>query len=138
MNWKAIVAALIVVVVLPSCRATPIYNVNNASVTAPSGGSYTRDEVKTAILRAGNDLGWEMTPAEPGHLIGTLNIRRHMAQVDIYYDRNSYSIKYKDSANLKYDGSNIHRNYNSWIKNLDEHIRRELTSMKLTLRGTLR
>jgi hypothetical protein len=32
-----------------------------------------------------------------------------------------------DSTNLNYDGTNIHRNYNGWITNLDKAIRSQLT-----------
>lgn len=63
------------------------------------------------------------------NMVGTLNLRSHMAQVDIRYTTTSYSITYRDSKDLNYDGSNIHRNYNNWIRNLDQAIKQQLASL---------
>jgi len=52
-----------------------------------------------------------------------------MAQVDIKYSTIAYSITYKDSSNLKYDGTKIHSNYNGWIQNLDKAIKIQLSTM---------
>ena len=60
---------------------------------------------------------------------GTLNLRSHTAIVDITYDTRTYSIKYKDSTNLGYDGRNIHSNYNGWIENLDKGIQTQLVNL---------
>jgi hypothetical protein len=79
--------------------------------------------VEKAILRAGAARGWQMRKVRSGHIVATLNIRRHMAQVDITYNKKTYNIQYKDSHELKYDGSTIHNQYNAWIKNLDKDIR---------------
>ena len=69
-----------------------------------------------------------MRKEAPGHIIGTLNIRDHIAIVDITYNSDSYSITYKDSTNLNYNGTNIHRNYNNWINNLDNAIKVQLSN----------
>ena len=57
---------------------------------------------------------------------GTLLLRDHRAVVDIDYTPRTYSIRYKDSSSLDYDGSSIHKNYNGWIENLDRAIRNRL------------
>ena len=88
-----------------------------------------QEDVQKAIVRAGVGLGWEMKPVEPGLIVGTLHLRTHMAMVDIKYDTKNYSITYKDSSGLDYDGHNIHKNYNGWIQNLDNGIRSQLTSL---------
>jgi hypothetical protein len=46
--------------------------------------------------------------------------------VDIPYDTRRYSIVYKESANLGYDGTNIHRNYNRKVQELDRAIQDQL------------
>jgi hypothetical protein len=100
----------------------PIYNVTNHPI-APSGGTpRTLDQVKPAILGAGEARGWTMKEVAPGHLEGILRIRAHMAAVDIKYTTTSYSITYKDSSELLYDGSQIHEEYNKWIKDLQAGI----------------
>ena len=103
-----------------------LYNVNDAPVVVGKK-DYSMDEVKLAIVRAGAALGWNMQEVEPGKILGTLHLRSHMAQVDIPYSTNSYSIVYKDSDNLNYDGSKIHSNYNGWIQNLDRGIKTQLS-----------
>ena len=70
-----------------------------------------------------------MKEAEPGHIVGTLHLRKHMAIVDIPYSTNSYSILYKDSAQLDYNGDTIHQNYNGWITNLNNAIQQGMRTL---------
>ena len=74
------------------------------------------------IRRAGAGLGWRMEPLGPGLMRGTLNLRAHQAVVDIPYDTQRFSIRYAASSNLDYNGNAIHRNYNSWVQNLQNAI----------------
>ena len=99
----------------------------DAPVVEPaSGPKLTADQVKLAIQRAGATLGWQIKEVQPFLLEGTLNLRSHMAQVNIPYSAERYSIVYKDSKNLNYDGKNIHSNYNSWVQNLDRAIKAQM------------
>jgi len=109
---------------LIACTVAPVYEVTAAPIS-PAAASAA--DVQKAITRAGVRLGWQMNPVSPGKMQGTLVLRQHRAVVDIAYDAKSYSIKYKDSTNLNYDGSNIHRNYNGWVQNLERGIRAELS-----------
>lgn len=107
-----------------------IRNVENAPINVASG-NYDLSDVTKAIQRAGTGLGWQMKEQTPGHILGTLHIRSHMAQVDITYTLDDYSINYKNSNNLKYDATNdtIHRNYNGWIQNLTTAIDSQLINL---------
>jgi hypothetical protein len=107
----------------------PIYNVKGAPVEGPGGKPPTMAEVEKAIVRAGSALGWKMQPVKPGHVVGTLNLRSHTAIVDVTFDTRTYNINYKDSVELNYDGTNIHKNYNGWIQNLDKGIRAQLLNL---------
>jgi len=50
-----------------------------------------------------------------------------MALGTITYTRKSYSIQYLSSTgNVQYGQEEIHENYNNWVKNLDNVIRREM------------
>ncbi|MGD8429772.1 MAG: hypothetical protein PVH31_05150 [Ectothiorhodospiraceae bacterium] len=111
------------------CRTAPVYNVTDAPVSTMDDSPVTMDQVHDAIVRAGTSLGWRMKEVEPGHMVGTLHVRTHMAQVDINYTTEGYDITYKNSSNLKYDGTNIHSNYNGWIQNLDNAIQSELMTL---------
>ncbi|MGH8744379.1 MAG: hypothetical protein ACREUY_08895, partial [Burkholderiales bacterium] len=94
-----------------------------------SGQKISLDEVGKAITRAGVALSWQMKTVKPGNIVATLNLRGHTAVVDVTYNTQSYSINYKDSVNLKYDGKNIHPNYNGWIQNLDKGIRAQISAI---------
>lgn len=118
------------IIMLAGCVAPhPVRNINAEPVVGPAGRAVTLDEVGKAILRAGGTLGWEMKQVEPGYVLGTLKLRSHVAIVDVRYTTKNYSIKYKDSTNLNYDGTNIHNNYNGWISNLDRAIKTQLATL---------
>jgi hypothetical protein len=130
MNVKLPKVAILVLITLlfAGCRTSPIYNVHDARYTSPPS-NVTEQDVAEAIIAAGRGLGWIMKEKEPGHILATLHLRSHKAVVDIHYDRDSYDITYKDSANLKYDGTNIHTNYNGWIENLENAINANVSNL---------
>jgi hypothetical protein len=128
MKFGIAVAAAFVLAFVSACTSRPILNVTSAPVVT-SGKAVSPQAVEGAIVRAGTVLGWKMTPSRPGLVIGILDLRTHSAIVDVTYDANAYSIKYKDGVNLNYDGTNIHKNYNGWIENLDRNIRTELSRL---------
>ena len=125
-NLLIVLTVALVPAVTACTRTSPIHNVSNAVVTSKP---VKLEEVRTAIVRGGQSRGWEMTPGAPGHIVGTLYLRTHMAQVDIPYTTTSYSITYRDSKDLNYDGSSIHSNYNGWIHNLDQAIQQQLAKL---------
>ena len=97
--------------------------------TAPiqeGGGEFigfgTLSQRADQIRRAGAGLGWRMEQQGPGLVRGTLNLRTHQAVVDVPYDTQRFLIRYVSSSNLDYDGQVIHRNYNSWVQNLQRAI----------------
>lgn len=121
----AVVLASILALLIVGCRSAPVYNVSEQSVLS-SKSNLTLDDVSMAIVRAGGALGWQMKETKPGHILGTLHLRTHVAIVDVDYSTKSYSITYKDSTNLDYDGTNIHSNYNGWVQNLQKGIQTQL------------
>src|SRR5262245_11540928 len=122
------IAVVVVTLGLVACGTQPVYNVTAAPVVAGKPDPSLEDITK-AIVRAGAALGWQMAPTQPGHIAGTLYLRTHVAIVDVNYDQKSYTIKYRDSKNLDYDGTSIHKNYNGWIQNLDKGIRTQLSNL---------
>jgi hypothetical protein len=111
-------------VVLAGCRTAPVYDV--VAVPVVTTKPATMESVQNAIVLAGTGLGWVMEPQRPGTITGILNLRDHRAVVEVTYDTKAYSIKYKDSSNLNYNGTSIHKNYNGWVENLDKAIRSQL------------
>ena len=116
----SVVIVTAALVFLAGCRSNPVYNVDTAPIDVSA--KHSSKQIKKAIITAGSSLGWKMKEKKKGHIVGTLFLRKFVAIVDIRYNNKSYSITYKDSKNLNYDGKNIHKNYNGWIKNLDRRI----------------
>ncbi|MFZ1642336.1 MAG: hypothetical protein WAV07_13095 [Candidatus Contendobacter sp.] len=133
-TWLTLIGIL--ALMLAGCKSAPVNDVEWSWLTDVEGTpiltsthNYTLDDVRDAIQQAGVSLGWQMRGVRPGLIIGTLTVRKHMAQVEIPYDRKSYSIVYRDSQNLNYDGVNIHRTYNGWIKRLNDAIKVQLSRL---------
>ena len=120
MRTSVKVVALFCLLALAACRNAPVYTVEQAPLNAPKSASLS--QIGKAIKVAGAQLGWQMQDISPGKMVGKLYNRSHVAEVDIVYDKRNYSIRYKDSVNLKYDGTTIHKNYNSWVHNLQKAI----------------
>jgi len=121
-------AALAAVFAIAGCSVVPIMNVKNAPITSASGKPLSNVEVRSAILRAGATLGWQMKDEGPNMLVGTLQLRDHLAVIEIPYSSTDYSLKYRSSNNLKESSGNIHKNYNGWIQNLTRGINAQLTA----------
>lgn len=123
-------SVLLLALTLTACNTTTLQNVNSASYgVASTAQQLSLSQYETAIIRAGAERGWVFRRVGPGHLEGTIDVRnKHSATVDIFFDTQEFSIVYKDSDNLKYDAAarTIHRNYNSWVSNLERDIRREV------------
>jgi hypothetical protein len=120
---------------LVGCRTAPIYNVEHTPVHL-NKAKYSLGDVEKAIIRAGAGLGWQMDKVKPGLINGTLYLRDHVAKVTIPYSTQEYSIEYQDSQNLNYKPAEankprqIHKNYNSWIENLDQAIKTQLLAQE--------
>ncbi|MBJ7222273.1 MULTISPECIES: hypothetical protein [unclassified Brenneria] len=128
MKKQLILAGLICIAALAGCatRTVPV-----ANVTTPIAGQHTNDQIKTAILAAGQQRKWIMTPIYSGVIEGRLIQRSHVANIRINYSTTSYSINYVSSQNLLAGEGKIHRNYNSWINNLDRDIQLKLAEQQI-------
>lgn len=123
-----ITALALFTLAIGGCRTAPVKDIPKTPINA-SGASM--ENVSRAIISAGTGLGWIMKQRYPGMIEGTLTARRHMAKVSINYSTTSYSIRYKDSSELKYSATDktIHSNYNGWIDNLNNAIRSHLAML---------
>jgi hypothetical protein len=128
MRHSAKFAALVFALALAGCNTMPIQNVSDAPVTSASGTPLSNEQVRGAILRAGSTLGRQMRDDGPNKLMGTLQLRGHMAVVEIPYTSRSYSVKYRSSTGLDEKDGNIHKNYNGWIQNLTRGINAQLSA----------
>lgn len=133
---------LVIAITLAGCAAPRIVNIVDAPLKA-SRLDVTDDEVKQAIVRAGEALGWTMRVETLRKLVGVLTVRDETASVAIDYNTKMYSIKYRDSTNLGYkwkpisdyggtiaisgtEQGEIQKQYNDWVKKLDAAIKQEI------------
>lgn len=125
---------VMLLVVVAGCRTAPLYNVVDQSYAQPPvAAAPTLEDYKKAIIRGGAKRGWSFDEAGRGHLIGTVAVRgKHFATVDVTFDTEAFSITYNTSRNLNHDpGTNeIHPNYNSWVRLLQQDIQAEVTRIK--------
>jgi hypothetical protein len=125
MRQVLVMIVMAAVLVLAGCqRVVPVHNVPETQVYIPAEGD--AGAVREAIVAGARAKGWRVSEEGPGHIVASIAVRSHTAVADIFYDATSYSIQYKDSSNLKYDGERIHRNYNKWVILLDQQIQANL------------
>jgi hypothetical protein len=110
---------------LGACRSAPLYNVSHSPVKMYKA-DYALIDVEKAIMKAGLGQSWKMNVVSPGTIRGTLDVRSHQAVILVAFDEKEYSITYESSQNLDYYQGQIHKNYNAWIRHLDNAIQREL------------
>ena len=128
MGTQILRVCIVTVLLLVGCRTAPIYDVIKAPVVT-ADNKYTLTDMQRAIFRAATSLGWQPQKTGERRIIATLHQRDAIAQVAIDYTWRDYSIRYQDSSNLDYDGSNIRGGYNRWIRNLDKRIKVELSGL---------
>lgn len=108
-------------------RVAPLYNVVQAPIDVPRTVSMA--ELEKTIRVAAANRGWTVKRMGRGKIEARVAARDHVAVVDISYSRQSYSITYKSSVNLKYDGTRIHKNYNSWVQLLANDINARVSAL---------
>lgn len=124
-KWTSILALVAASFLLTACGVKPVHEVESKTVPSNIQNSV---QVKQAIMRAGNGLGWIIKEVDANTLEGVLFLRKHVAKITIPYSSSQYSLLYKSSEQLDYDADakTIHSNYNGWIMNLDRAIQAQL------------
>jgi hypothetical protein len=124
-SWSALLL-LPLLVLLMAGRQVPL--VDPEPIAVPAG--LTLPKVTKSIRAALVGRDWVISEEQPGHIVGTLNLRAHMAKIDITFDTSKVSLHYVDSKELMYAEKQgvklIHRNYLSWIQNLVTDINRNM------------
>ena len=125
------VAVVLLCIILPitGCRTAPVNNLENIAISG-SSKNLTMGKVESAIKKACHYHGWTTKKIKPGLIEATLLIRSHKAVVNIPFNTKRYSINYKSSTNLDYDGKNIHSQYYVWVRNLRKRIDFEIENME--------
>ncbi len=120
-------AVLISLSLTTAVHADTIKNIENHPVSAFSH-SMSLSNIARAIVQAGTERGWIMQSVDRNTVRARLEVRAHVAVVDITFTRKAYNITYVSSQNLNHRNGRIHRNYNRWIRNLEGDIAIELSN----------
>ncbi len=83
-----------------------------------------------AAIYGSGTVTWVFEKVKDGEIVGTLYDRNYMAKVTITFDTEKYTITYKDSTNLNYDGTKIHPSYDKWVTALKLNIDKTFTLKK--------
>lgn len=123
--WSSLLL-LPVLALLMAARQVPLVDPEPIAVPAGLAEAKVARSIKAALV--GRE--WVISEEQPGKLIATLNLRTHMAKIDISFDTSKVAIRYLDSRELMYGQKKgvtvIHRNYLSWIHNLVVDIQRNM------------
>lgn len=111
---------------LMGARQVPLENPEPIAVPAGLTDAKIARSIKAALV----GRQWVVSEEQPGKIIATLNLRSHMAKIDIGYDSSQVRIQYLDSKELMHGEKKgvtvIHRNYLSWVQNLVTDISRNM------------
>lgn len=126
---SVVALAMVLLFSVTGCKSTKIYDVPKQNVVE----KVSQKDVYKSIIRAATQRGWDVKKVKDGVIDATYAKREFSVTVTVTYSANSYDINYKESEGLKYDSEaqTIHKNYNSWVRNLRQSIDRELTLIKL-------
>jgi len=150
---KSVLRILMLVLVLAPAvvdAREPIVNLEDVPISMKADGtSFTLQEARAAIIRGCVAGGWAPFVDSEGVIHASLNVRdKHFAEVDITVTPTTYSVQYVSSKNLDYRVTAayeyyedpygirqkrhigqrflIHENYNIWIAELSNWIKKEL------------
>lgn len=123
-----LIASAFLATAVQAREAVPIVNYENQLVAKP----LTIDQVKQAIVNACAMNSWTVTkgPTE-NSITATLIVRnKHTVIVTIAYSKESFSVNYAGSINMKYQPNAgtgvIHPFYNKWSRDLVDTIQANL------------
>lgn len=123
-----LIASVFLATAAQAREAVPIINYENQLVAKP----LTIEQVKQAIVTAAAMNSWTITkgPTE-NSITATLVVRnKHTVIVNITYTKESFSVVYAGSINMKYQPNAgtgvIHPFYNKWTRDLVDTIQANL------------
>jgi len=127
-GWSLLLVPALVL--LMGSRQVPL--TDPAPITVPANVS--QDKVTQIIEQALSARNWRIVKHVPGEVDAVYDPRDFSVTIAVHYDPQKIQINYVTSSNLKYDERNgvryIHRNYESWIKNLVTDIQNGLMMAK--------
>lgn len=124
------VAVLGLFILVAACTR-PMHRVENSSYGWGPQKGVTLAQIQSAIEKTARDLQWELSDIKPGSFTAKRHwgATKHNIVVGVVYDRKAFSIRYKDSKNMSFDGSSIHHTYNDMVSTLQDHIKTNVSTL---------
>lgn len=135
MNILRLLAFCLAVVSMPAMagRASGIVvNHENVQLANASGQPASAEQIRRAFESAAMSRGWKITHEAPGRMLASYNKQnKHMVSCEITYSTGVFSLKYRDSLNMRYEPAangqgTIHPYYNKWVDFLIQDARAAL------------
>jgi len=114
-----------------ACATEAIHKVDKVNYGYYSKTPLTMEKVRSTIERTATRNGWQLSQQKDGSFVGKREWGggKHNIVVDVIYDVQAFSIKYRDSYQMKYDGSWIHNTYNRMVQKLEDDIVASVTAL---------
>lgn len=120
------IAILLLLVAVSAChRIQPIYSVQDHPIPSASL-SLSAEQITQTISRTAQTNGWSVEQVSPTELRATQKWKDHTAVVLISTNGRSFSIREEGSTNLRQQGNEIHRAYNTRVHTLEDAIDKRL------------
>lgn len=116
----AVIAAALAMAVTGCSNRQPM----EFGMTVQDPGGMDKETMRSIILQADARSRWALTPKDDGLIEGVLDTRGHRIEVAITYDASGYQIRFTRGMDTETGETIFYKRYNTWIKKLDQEIRR--------------
>jgi hypothetical protein len=113
-----------------ACTA-PIYKVESKPYGWGPQKGVTLAQVQSTVEETAKKLGWSLSDVKTGRFTAERrwDANKHNIVVDVTYDLNKFSIRYKDSKQMSYSGTSIHHTYNDMVQALEDQIKTNVSKL---------
>ena len=124
------IAAVCLLFVLGAC-AGPMHMVDAQGYGDGPKPGVTLAQVQSTIQKTAEAQRWQLSDIKTGSFVAkrSWDANKHNIVVDVVYGLKDFSIRYKDSKQMGYDGNTIHRSYNRMVRDLESGIKANVSKL---------
>jgi hypothetical protein len=125
------IAAAIGILLLAAACTKPMHKVEASKYGWGPQKGVTLAQMRSTIEKTAQDLGWQLSDVQAGSFTARQEwgATKHNIVVGVVYDEKTFSIRYKDSKNMSFNGSSIHHTYNDMVSTLQDHIKTNVSNL---------
>ena len=111
-------------------RTATMGTFENLPITDSRGQPASAAQIKAAVALGAGIKGWQVSANGNDSAIATVQVRgKHTVTTELVWSAGQFSVRYKDSINMNYTGTDIHPSYNAWVQGLVDAIRTAATRL---------